>query len=126
MIRTAADFLNAIQDRNFVNVRCGTGTVLASRYREILSIKFNRAQTKDYNNRLMFDTNLPDSYGRTILIDNLTKELWVRASVDARALGPIKGYVSDEWVRPVILGDEEMVSENQRLEMLRKEGIKIS
>jgi hypothetical protein len=74
----------------------------------------------------MFNTNLKDSYGRVILIDALTKELWVRASTDARALGPIKGYVSDEWLRPVILGDEEMVSENQRLEMLRKEGIKIS
>jgi len=126
MIRTIADFLNKIQNVNFVPVRHGTGTVLASRYREILRIKFSRAQCQDINNRSMFNTNLRDSYGRVILIDALTKELWVRASTDARSLGPIKGYVSDVWVRPTILSAEEMKEENQRLDMLQKEGIKIT
>jgi hypothetical protein len=124
MIRTVADFLTAIKDNHFVNVR--HETQLASRYREILGIEFSRSQCKDYNNRLMYDTGLRDSYGRLILIDQISRELWVRASTDARSLGPIKGYVHEEWVRPVVLDDEEMTTENQRLEMLRKEGIKIS
>lgn len=124
MIRTSADLLNAIQDVYFVNVR--HETQLASRYREILNIKFSRAQARDYNNRLMWDTGLRDSLGRLILIDEISGELWVRASVDARALGLIKGYTHEEWVRPVILNDAEMAGENARIEMLRKEGIKIS
>ena len=124
MIRTVADFLTAIQDVYFVNVR--HETQLASRYRQALGIKFKRNQCKDYNLRLMYDTGLSDSLGRRILIDEISKELWVRASTDARSLGPIKGYTHEEWVRPVVLDDEEMASENARLEMLRKEGIKIS
>lgn len=124
MIRTVADFLTAIEGNYFVNVR--HETQLASKYREILGINFTRNQCKDYNNRLMYDTGLSDSIGRRILIDQISRELWVRASTDARSLGPIKGYVHEEWVHPVILGDEEMASENARIEMLRKEGIKIS
>ena len=50
----------------------------------------------------------------------------MRASTDARSLGPIKGYTHEEWVRPQLLDDEEMAVENGRIEMLRKEGIKIS
>jgi hypothetical protein len=124
MIRTSADLLNVIGNAFFVNVQYGTQ--FASRYREILAINFTRNQCRDINNRLMFDTGLSDSLGRRILIDEISRELWVRASTDARALGPIKGYVHDEWVRPTILGDEEMAIENKRIEMLRKEGIKIS
>lgn len=124
MIRTAADFLNAIGNKFFVNVRYETQ--LASKYREMLAIKFSRNQCRDINNRLMFDTGLFDSYGRLILVDQISRELWVRASTDARSLGPIKGYTHEEWVRPVILNDKEMEEENLRLEMLRKEGIKIS
>jgi hypothetical protein len=124
MIRTSADLLTAIGNAFFVNVQYGTQ--LASRYREILAINFTRNQCQDYSNRLMFNTNLKDSLGRLILIDQISRDLWVRASTDARALGPIKGYVHEEWVRPTILNEEEMTVENQRLEMLRKEGIKIS
>ena len=126
MIRTSADLRNAIGNSLFVNVRHGTGTVLASRYREILAIKFSRAHCRDYNGRLMWNTDLPDSYGRKILIDFATQELWVRASTDARSLGPIKGYVLDQWVRPTILNENEFKIEDRRLEMLRKEGIKIT
>lgn len=124
MIRTSADLLTVIGDNYFVNVRYATE--LASKYREILAINFTRNQCRDYNNRLMFDTGLSDSLGRRILIDQISRELWVRASTDARSLGPIKGYVHEEWVRPTILSDEEMIGENARIEMLRKEGIKIS